>query len=91
MPIPATPINSWAWFSIPKEVLKYDLADQDPRGWVLQYSNRFEILQVPLLVRATYRQVSNKIRASGLQIVDHSYVVGASPVGATPTTLSFSI
>ena len=38
-----------------------------------------------------YRQVSN-IRRTLLdnQIVDHSDVVGASPVGATPTTSSFS-
>ena len=38
-----------------------------------------------------YRQVSN-IRHTlvGNQIVDHSDVVGASPVGAAPTTSSFS-
>ena len=38
-----------------------------------------------------YRQVSN-IRCTllGNQIVDHSDVVGASPVGAAPTTSSFS-
>ena len=38
-----------------------------------------------------YRQVSN-IRHTlvGNNIVDHSYVVGASPVGAAPTTSSFS-
>ena len=38
-----------------------------------------------------YRQVSN-IRRSlvGNKIVDHSDVVGASPVGAAPTTSSFS-
>ena len=38
-----------------------------------------------------YRQVSNIRRTLvGNQIVDHSYVVGASPVGAAPTTSSFS-
>ena len=38
-----------------------------------------------------YRQVSNISRALvGNQIVDHSDVVGASPVGAAPTTSSFS-
>ena len=39
----------------------------------------------------TYRQVSN-IRGTlvGNYIVDHSDVVGASPVGAAPTTSSFS-
>ena len=38
-----------------------------------------------------YRQVSNISRSSvGNQIVDHSDAVGASPVGAAPTTSSFS-
>ena len=38
-----------------------------------------------------YRKVSN-IRSNlvGNKIVDHSDVVGASPVGAAPTTSSFS-
>ena len=40
---------------------------------------------------ATYRQVSNIRRTLvGNNIVDHSDVVGASPVGAAPTTSSFS-
>ena len=40
---------------------------------------------------AHYRQVSNIRRTLvGNKIVDHSYVVGASPVGAAPTTSSFS-
>ena len=38
-----------------------------------------------------YRQVSNISRTSvGNTIVDHSDVVGASPVGAAPTISSFS-
>ena len=38
-----------------------------------------------------YRQVSNiKRNLEGNKIVDHSDVVGASPVGAAPTTSSFS-
>ena len=38
-----------------------------------------------------YRQVSNISRTLvGNKIVDHSDVVGASPVGAAPTTTSFS-
>ena len=38
-----------------------------------------------------YRQVSNIRRTLvGNKIVDHSDVVGASPVGAAPTTSSFS-
>ena len=40
---------------------------------------------------AIYRQVSNVSRTLvGNESVDHSYVVGASPVGAAPTTSSFS-
>ena len=39
----------------------------------------------------TYRKVSNIRRTLVCnQIVDHSDVVGASPVGAAPTTSSFS-
>ena len=37
-----------------------------------------------------YRQISNMKRTLGNKIVDHSDVVGASPVGAAPTTSSFS-
>ena len=38
-----------------------------------------------------YRQVSNIRRTlASYEIVDHSDVVGASPVGAAPTTSSFS-
>ena len=38
-----------------------------------------------------YRQVSNiSGTLAGYKIVDHSDVVGASPVGAAPTTSSFS-
>ena len=38
-----------------------------------------------------YRKVSNIRRPLvGNKIVDHSDVVGASPVGAAPTTSSFS-
>ena len=41
--------------------------------------------------RIIYRQVSNTRRTLvGNKIVDHSDVVGASPVGAAPTTSSFS-
>ena len=42
-------------------------------------------------VRFNYRQVSNIRRTLvGNKINDHSDVVGASPVGAAPTTSSFS-
>ena len=44
-----------------------------------------------LSVLRSYRQVSNIRRTLvGNKIVDHSDVVGASPVGAAPTTSSFS-
>ena len=40
---------------------------------------------------STYRQTSNISRTLiGTIIVDHSDVVGASPIGAAPTTSSFS-
>ena len=42
-------------------------------------------------VNIYYRQVSNKsVTLVGNKIVDHPDVVGASPVGAAPTTSSFS-
>ena len=48
----------------------------------------------PMLSRhntASYRQVCNKRRTlEGNKTVDHSDVVEASPVGAAPTTSSFS-
>ena len=37
-----------------------------------------------------YRQVSKIRRTLSNKIVDHSDVVGAAPVGAAPTTSSFS-
>ena len=43
------------------------------------------------LEKRNYCQVSNISRTLvGNKIVDHSDVVGASPVGAAPTTSSFS-
>ena len=40
---------------------------------------------------STYRQVSNISRTLvGNEIVDNSYVVGAVPIGAAPTTSSLS-
>ena len=37
-----------------------------------------------------YRKTSNISRTLGNKIVDNSYVVGALPVGAAPTTYLFS-
>ena len=43
------------------------------------------------LIEISYRKVSNIRRTLVyIKIVDHSDVVGASPVGAAPTTSSFS-
>ena len=48
-------------------------------------------LQYKTLCITMYRKVSNIRRILvGNKIVDHSDVVGASPVGAAPTTSSFS-
>ena len=45
----------------------------------------------PWDITVTYRQISNIIRTLvGNEIVGHSDVVGASPVGAAPATSSFS-
>ena len=44
-----------------------------------------------LYIYSGFRQVSDTWRTlEGNKIVDHSDVVGASPVGAAPTTSSFS-
>ena len=43
-----------------------------------------------LVVVSKYRKVYNIRQVVGNKIVDHSDVVGASPVGAAPTTSSFS-
>ena len=49
------------------------------------------IIQKNILQFVIYCQVSNiRLTWVGNQIVDHSDVVGASPVGAAPTTSSFS-
>ena len=51
----------------------------------------FNMTATNLIHKYYYRQVSNISRTlEGNQIVDHSDVVGASPVGAAPTTSSFS-
>ena len=60
----------------------------------LQYlQDWLKILLISKLVAYyLYRQVSNISHTlAGNKIVDHSDVVGASPVGAAPTTSSFSI
>ena len=63
--------------------LKYLLAVREVSSESMMYSYK--------LFDATYRQTSNiRLILIGNKIVDHSDVVGASPVGAAPTTSSFS-
>ena len=46
---------------------------------------------VSFIMEEMYRQTSNISNTLiGCKLVDHSDVVGASPVGAAPTTSSFS-
>ena len=56
------------------------------KTWVIYKTWTKAILSI-----STYHQVSNiSCTLEGIDIVDHSDVVGASPVGAAPTTSSFS-
>ena len=56
---------------------------------MFQHLEQYEVSSKEL--QNTYHQVSNISRTVvGNKIVDHSDVVGASPVGAAPTTSSFS-
>ena len=49
------------------------------------------LFEITIVVTFNYRKVSNiRCVLVGNKIVDHSDVVGASPVGAAPTTSSFS-
>ena len=61
-------------------------------GWCNYLKRSFLIWAQPIREGVTkYRQVSNISRTLvGSKIVDHADVVGASPVGAAPTTSSFS-
>ena len=56
----------------------------------IKYAHSFVLLSF-VVGKTTYHKVSNIRRTlEGNKIVDHSDVVGASPVGAAPTTSSFS-
>ena len=64
-----------------------------PWGWDMDVFNEFKLFFTSIVAAlySIYRQISNIIRTLvGNKIVDHSDVVGASPVGAAPTTSSFS-
>ena len=59
--------------------------------WQTHGVTRPELGNGSLTVTNIYRQTSNIRRTLvGNEILDHSDVVGASPVGAAPTTSSFS-
>ena len=58
-------------------------------SWILTITN---MVYGGTTLQYTYRQTSNLSRTLiGNKIVHHSDVAGASPVGAAPTTSSFSI
>ena len=53
--------------------------------------HRYKLSFTLMNYKADYRKVSNIRRTFiGNKFVDHSDVVGASPVGAAPTTSSYS-
>ena len=57
----------------------------------MEYTWFFSNIPVSATKGLNYHQVFNIRRTLvGYKIVDHSDVVGASPVGAAPTTASFS-
>ena len=57
----------------------------------IEISIEIKTFSLKKYVNLDYRKVSNIRRTLvGNKIVDHSDVVGASPVGAAPTTSSFS-
>ena len=70
--------------------LKYDHIDGLAQDCSNSIANAMELLQ-SRAKPSIYRKTSNIWRTSvGNKIVDHSDVVEASPVGAAPTTSSFS-
>ena len=61
------------------------------QGWLLTNGILLYTAEGKFADNTHYRQVSNIRRALvGNKFVDHSDVVGASPVGAAPTASSFS-
>ena len=84
----------WEQFAESTAEFKYkweQLLCQQPNlsGWI--FALQATVLYLYRLGEDRYRQVSNISHTlAGNKIVDHSDVVGASPVGAAPTTSSFS-
>ena len=64
----------------------------DKLWWHVQNCDLTGSLQLWLRQKKMYYRKTSNIRRTlaGNKIVDHSDVVGASPVGAAPTTSSFS-
>ena len=59
--------------------------------WICLIKHFIRCVNVCARAICLYRKIANIRRTlSGYKIVDHSDVVGASPVGAAPTTSSFS-
>ena len=87
------PPCSWCWR--PNNVLLRTKAEWTfTKDICISKQQRISEQSIKISVSATvhvYRKVSNIRRTLvGDKIVDHSDVVGASPVGAAPTTSSFS-
>ena len=62
----------------------------DCRNWHVRIISVFVLIN-PVNIQNNYRLVFNIRRAfAGNKIVEHSEVVGASPIGAAPTTSTFS-
>ena len=62
-----------------------------PSNYISCFSGIFSGYEENTMIYYQNRQVSNIKRTFvGNSIIDHSDVVGASPVGAAPTTSSFS-
>ena len=71
----------------------YEILDMKPITVFILYGlyNMHTVFFFNVLVMFTYRQISYISRTwVGKKIVDHSDVVGASPVGAAPTTSPLS-
>ena len=73
--------------------MKFDFKQKNhPKNWTTKNFDKKWTTMMPLLRPMeikTYRQTSKISRTLvGNELVDHSDVVGASPVGAAPTTSS---
>ena len=84
------PQELWAPFQYKGNLIRYgDSVYGDKMVMTLENMAKIDLKQTTKITN--YHQVSNKTPTLlGNEIVDHSDVVGASPVGAAPTTSSFS-